>query len=363
MKPLSPVFFEPELETANEIVMNRWLPGFLNSVHADTMSDSEKTYLPKIISDLTWNLLHFRNKTPDTWDASSLKDCLLFDYPRSVIEDDYYYEVLPGIVTSFFMYLEENRLIEQAKDLNASLDECKGSFFTNIDDSRNWGPKKAFLYLAHEQGTDTNDSDAVRSFLREFISTQAPGEDEQSIQSLSDILFYWIFPFSDSKQIASLNPEAYSHAAGIIGSLMSGLTIGQRLSPHEWTGPDISRALSKELISHHRAQKNLQYLIPVLHSFFLFLDEYGLQPHAGEIADEVLALNNSEHVSKDPDPMDDITAMLISACIKAGISPDNKESMQSYLKEHAEDLIRDYLSHADEKTRAALQKKNKTDSG
>lgn len=358
MKPLSPDFFEPEFEMANEIVMSRWLQGFFSSEHADTLSDSEKDHFPEVISDLTWNLLHFRSKTPDTWDPASLQDCLLIDYPRSVIKDDEYFEVLPGILSSFFTYLEETGLLVQGKNLNATVDECKVSFFNNLDDPRHWGPKKAFLYLAHEQGTDTTDPKAVNSFIRKFITMQAPGEDEKTSQSLSDLLYYWIFPFSDSKQIASLNPEAYTHAAGIIGSLISGLTIGHRLSPCEWTAPDITRALSKDLISHHRAQKNLQYLIPVLHSFFLFLDEYALQPHAGEIADELQALNNSGRISKEPDPMDDITTMLIKACIEAGISPDEKEAMQSYLKEHAEELIRDYLSHADEKTRAALQKKN-----
>ncbi|PKL59400.1 MAG: hypothetical protein CVV33_08030 [Methanomicrobiales archaeon HGW-Methanomicrobiales-4] len=168
--------------------------------------------------------------------------------------------------------------------------EITDTFYLHMDDTKLWGPKKAFLYLALAAGVKGTEEDSIYKFICRFIQNQVPGKDEQTILSLSHILYYWLFPFSDSKQLSNLDPTSYCHCATIISKLMTNLVVRSGIPPQEWTSSDISREITDHLRITFQNSDQFEYIIPVLKAFFSFLSEKQLQSQAKEIFQDLSKL-------------------------------------------------------------------------
>lgn len=273
----------PQTTDENPHPLLKYLEGFQAGSEYSDLSSEEQSLSTQIIDDFSYYMWLYQDQTPGYWTREALERTLLIHYPRSLVHCEEYILAVPIILSRFFAYCASTHQVIGEEDFLDSMPDMTSQYYCRMDESKYWGPRKAFIFLALAAGADSSQDDAMHSFIHRFIQNQVPGKDEQTILSLTHVLYYWLFPFSDSRELASLDPDSYRHCASVISTLMKHLVIGSGIPPMEWTGVDISRSISDHLRSSPDLEGRQHYIIPILSSFFSFLSEEQLQPHAKEI--------------------------------------------------------------------------------
>lgn len=265
----------------------KYLEGFQAGCEYSELSPDEQNLSTEIIDDFSYYMWFYQDLTPGSWTREGVERTLLVHYPRSLVHCEEYIMAVPAVLSRFLAYCASSNEPIGAEDLLEIIPDSTNRFYCRMDESRHWGPKKAFIFLALAAGVDSSQDDAMHSFIHRFIQNQVPGKDEQTISSLTHVLYYWLFPFSDSQELASLDPDSYRHCASVISTLMKHLVIVSGIPPMEWTGSDVSRSIEDHLRSSPDLEGRREYLIPILSSFFSFLSKEQLQPHAEEICQAI----------------------------------------------------------------------------
>jgi hypothetical protein len=297
MDPIGPDNSSPGLQETGTHELKRWLDGFQASAFFLQLSLDEQSLSTEIIDDFSYYLWYYHDRFPGQWTIHDCEQVLLVDYPRSLVHSESYICAVPHVLSHFFAYLRSAGICQGEGSFPERMRDIAEIFYCRMDETKRWGPRKAFIYLALAAGVDGSEDGALSSFIYRFIQNQVPGKDEQTILSLSHILYDWLFPFSDSRQFAAMDPRAYRHAAPVISSMMRSLVVQSGISPDEWTPADIRALLSDSLGPDSRESGYASYIIPVLISFFSFLAEDNLQPHAREICALLTAMDAGDGVS------------------------------------------------------------------
>ncbi len=261
----------------------KYLKGFQAGYEFSELSPEEQSLSTEIIDDFSYYIWLYQDQTPGNWTKDGVERTLLIHYPRSLIHCEEYILAVPIILSRFFAYCASDNQMIGEEDLSDHMPALTTQYYCRMDESQYWGPRKAFIFLALAAGVDSSRDDAMSTFIYRFIQNQVPGKDEQTIRSLTHVLYEWLFPFSDSRELASLDPDSYRHCAPVISTLIKYLVIGCGIPPMEWTGADISRSLTDHLITSPDLENRQHYIVPILLSFFTFLSKEQLQPHADEI--------------------------------------------------------------------------------
>ncbi|HWQ66101.1 MAG TPA: DUF6398 domain-containing protein [Methanospirillum sp.] len=342
-----PTAFETAPQPELDLVINTWYPGFCPSVFAGYMDDSEKEYAEEILTDLTEFMLYYQNLQPADWTADAIEHCLLIDYPRSLARDDDYVFAVPGVLNLFFEYLNEQELHPRAGDLVSLTEVIDDEFFAEMDEVDNYRVRKALLISAEEDGIDIEDTDAVLSYFKDVGLKEMEGFERDQIESIIFTQSSWVLPFTDSRYLSRINLEDESVAVEIISTFLIIMTNEARTSPKNWDAPTVQEALESYML--YPMEEGKRPLIPqVLHAFFKFLAEEGLQPHAHEISETILFVQDqSSSKSEFGISKDRLEAFILNELFIAGVDLTDENAISTYLERDKERLLLEYLKKTD----------------
>ncbi len=344
-----PTSFEEDPQPALDLVIGSWYPGFCASSFAERMEDTDSEYAESIISDLTGFMLYYQNCQPADWNADRIEHCLLVDYPRSLFRDDEYVNAVPGVLMFFFEYLQKSDLQPKAGEIVTLLEMIYDDFLEEMEDVDNYSVRKSLFISADNDGVDIRDTDAVMSYFRKIGEEQMEDSEADLFETLCFIQSSWVLPFTDSRYISRITLDHGDPVAEIVCTFLPILIGDAGFSPENWDAPAVVKGF-ETYMDYPMEKWKRELSVPVLHAFFTYLADGNLQPHAREIADAILPLQDRVPTKPASDMPEGLEVFLLNACIESGVNLSDERALEEFLDTNQERLFLDFIRLSDPET-------------
>ena len=350
-----PTAFLRDPKESYDLVTGQWYKGFCKSEQFRELEEVDKEYAEKILYDLTGFMLYYQDCQPSEWNVERIRQCYLNDFPRSLFRDDEYIYSVPEVLTRFFQYLENSQILPEARYIVCLVDENRYEFYEEMDDIDNYSMRKGVLISADDEGIDTDDEKTVLEYFKEIGDREMDGVEPDVTKALYFILSSWVLPFSDSRYISHIGTVPGEEMTENI-TILAGFLIEKELDPCAWQASDVVQIITEDLIEYPMGPKRKELFIPVLHAFFSFLADEGLHPHAREIADAILPLQERFVSESSSDMLGLTTEIILKRLIRAGVNIEDESAIDAYMIAHRDEIIRDLLLSGNPELIAALTK-------
>jgi len=158
---------EPEMETIHARV-RKWFAAFLLSPQHQLLTKDQKEAAADVVAYLVEYGSGHIGMTPETWDASGLRELCLEVLPRKVTADRAFFEAVAPVLSAFFTFLGKARLLGVRRTLAKSVAGMHHEIVAASQDKCHWGPAKAFTMAALDAGVDIQNEAAMTRFVIDY---------------------------------------------------------------------------------------------------------------------------------------------------------------------------------------------------
>ena len=142
-----------------------WFSSFLHSPQYEPLTEAQKGEAPGIVRVFAEYGFRYVGMAPEQWDRSGLTECCVEVIPRKMSANLAFFQAVAPVLSAFFSFLAENRLLSNARALAKAVAELGEDIVAASEDKRSWGPAKSFVMAAQEAGVDLGDSKAMDKFM------------------------------------------------------------------------------------------------------------------------------------------------------------------------------------------------------
>lgn len=141
---------------------------FKDSVQFAQLNKEDQHWSPEVVETFTNETYSYCLQAPEEWDTTTIEEiCLEFFSTYHIRRSEFFGHVAP-VLSAFFGYLAEYKILENAAELQAKIQEIGPRIVPEAQDSSKWSPKKVF-YMKHiEAGLDESDPVAMDSLKNEY---------------------------------------------------------------------------------------------------------------------------------------------------------------------------------------------------
>jgi len=343
-----PTPFRIDPKPSYDLITKTWFPGFSGHVLFTYLDDDEKEYAEQIILDFTGFILYYQDCTPENWSPAVIERCLLKDFPRSLARTEEYEYAIFNVLFNFFAYLREENLLPAADDLFSHVISIKDEFDKRMGDTDLYSPRKALIISSLNEGIQEDDYDAMIEYFNQVGSRELADIDADTVEIVNKIMGTWVLPFSDSRYMSDVEGANGDDLIFVTSLLITG-TLSNRphMPPSDWDTEIIFEFIKDQLAPHPIPKKIREKCIPILHGFFTFLADQNLQPHAREIANDILPLQEMMITKESDEDVSDMEFFLVQSLLKAGVDISDEEAICDFLDENTEKLLQKFIESSD----------------
>ncbi len=98
---------------------DHWTIQFLNSEYTKDLDDEQLWLCPYIILNFVENMYVYFNLAPKEWNKKALEEWCMFILPKKVSASNSFFNAIPPILSKFFSFLHDERVI--MNDLNLKM--------------------------------------------------------------------------------------------------------------------------------------------------------------------------------------------------------------------------------------------------
>lgn len=144
-----------------------WFDAFVGSARYQRLSETERDKASGVVRFFTEYSFRYVGAAPEQWNRSVLTECCREILPRKVSAEPAFFQAIAPVLSAFFEFLADGKLLSNARDLSKAARELNEGIVAESRDERNWGPAKAFVMAAERAGVNTCDQEAMTRFLLE----------------------------------------------------------------------------------------------------------------------------------------------------------------------------------------------------
>ena len=108
----------------------------------------------------------------------------MYILPRKITADESYFRSIAPVLSAFFRFVEEKRLLRNASKLAKRLKRIDKQIARNASDPRNWGMAKSFAMAAKEAGFDITNEKEMEKFIA-LYNLQQRAKSEKDDKTIS----------------------------------------------------------------------------------------------------------------------------------------------------------------------------------
>jgi hypothetical protein len=283
-----------------------WYGGFLSSKEFEKLSKKEKDLSEEIIVDFIGLTFYNLKITPEQWGPKTLEKYCNETLPTEKPDqsEDYFKSVTP-ILFKFFIYLDKNKLLEQAKVLADKIENMNPDFI------------EAF---------ETIDS-----------------EDELDSSEIIDEVYEWLLEFEKSEHYQKLSEVEQTDAEEIILNFTDFMYGYFQAVPEEWDEDILEDCVLNILPAKLPvSEKVFKAFYPVLANFFSFLDDVKILSNGAALSARLKKVEK-EMLKKASDQSDwDIDKIIVLKAKEAGIDIHDQKAMDKFINKNAKKIMKEF---------------------
>ncbi|MCK8823585.1 hypothetical protein [Fuchsiella alkaliacetigena] len=117
---------------------------------------------------------------PEQWDKARTRECCISILPRKISAGEEYFRAIPGVLTAFFKFLAKQSILDNEKELIATVQELGEQIVDNANNSENVGAAKSFFESAEDSGIGIADEEEVDQLIN-LYNQEKEGEQEDHL--------------------------------------------------------------------------------------------------------------------------------------------------------------------------------------
>jgi uncharacterized protein YecA (UPF0149 family) len=148
--------------------MHKWVAEFSKSKHFDQLSEDQKQESEFILNTFAEYMYSYHSSSPEGWDEGDLEECCLETLPRKISADDAYFKSIAPVLSAFFAFAQEKKLLKNALILAQKVQAISKQIEKNASNPMTWGMAKSLVMAAKESGVDVTNQDELHQFITRY---------------------------------------------------------------------------------------------------------------------------------------------------------------------------------------------------
>jgi hypothetical protein len=144
--------------------VSKWGAAFSESKHFEALTAEQKQESESVVMFFAEYMYSYLGLTPEKWNEPGIDECCLDVLPRKISADGSFFKAMSPVLSAFFAFLAERRLLKNAARLARKVAGIDKQVVRNAADPRNWGMAKSFVMAAQEAGVDVTNEEELNQF-------------------------------------------------------------------------------------------------------------------------------------------------------------------------------------------------------
>ena len=157
-------FIEEELNEAMSTAYE-WGVKFSESPFYENLTEFEKEESENIIMTFTEFMHTYQAETPEEWEDKGIVECCTLQLPQFVIGDKKFFGAITPVLTNFFTFLGEEKLIKNTDRLIDRLKKSEQKIIKAGSDPAFWHAGKTLVMKAIDAGVNIEDETELTEFI------------------------------------------------------------------------------------------------------------------------------------------------------------------------------------------------------
>lgn len=157
--------------------VHEWGRAFSKSERFKTLTDLQQGESESVINFFAEYMYSYHGVGPEQWaEGNVMEECCQYTLPRKISAKEAFFEAIAPVLSAFFNFLKDHRLLDGRSDLAARVEEIDHRIQENASDPGNWGMAKSLVMSAKEAGVDpTNEKEMGRFVVWQNIKRGTDG--------------------------------------------------------------------------------------------------------------------------------------------------------------------------------------------
>jgi len=155
--------------------VHKWGVAFSNSKYYQQLTEEQQWESEGVIVFFAEFMYSYLELSPEEWDVVGLDECCLDILPRKVSAEESFFKAIAPVLSAFFTFLAERRLLRRAAALAKKVARIDKQIVRAASDPRRWGMAKSLVMAAMDAGVDVTDEEEMAAFTASLNLQRALG--------------------------------------------------------------------------------------------------------------------------------------------------------------------------------------------
>ena len=146
-----------------------WGNQFIKTRYFEELTEEQKDSVESVVLSFTEHMYTDHRLTPEKWRESALEKVCLHTLPEMMVSGEAYFASMAPVLSAFFEFLAEKRLINNASGLAKKVREIHEQIIQNASNPENWNFGKTILMAAVDAGVDVTSIEEMNKFCENII--------------------------------------------------------------------------------------------------------------------------------------------------------------------------------------------------
>ena len=145
--------------------VRKWGKEFSQTRYFEELTEEQKQESEFILNTFAEYMYSYRSSSPEGWDEGDFEECCLETLPRKISADDAYFKSIAPVLSAFFAFAQEKKLLKNAPILAQKVQAISKQIEKNASNPKTWGMAKSLVMAAKESGVDVTNQDELHQFI------------------------------------------------------------------------------------------------------------------------------------------------------------------------------------------------------
>lgn len=146
-----------------------WGNQFIKTRHFEKLTEEQKDCAESVVLSFTEHMYTDYGLSAENWNVSALKKCCLHRLPEMFVTGESYFASMAPVLSSFFEFLSERKLVKRASVLAEKITEIEEQIVANALNPENWNIGKTIAMAAVDAGVDITSEEEMSKFCQTII--------------------------------------------------------------------------------------------------------------------------------------------------------------------------------------------------
>ncbi len=138
-------------------IMNKiitWGNQFIKTQHFKALTEEQKSASEFVVLSFTKHMYAIHRLSPEEWSEPALEQVCVTALPMMIAADDLYFTSMAPVLSAFFEFLAERKLVKSASSLAQKVRKLDQQIVQNAADPEHWNAAKTVFMAGIKAGVD-----------------------------------------------------------------------------------------------------------------------------------------------------------------------------------------------------------------